>query len=1040
MTASFLLPLCAHAVNVDWDGNGDANASGTWETDANWTGDGKPTASDNARLLDVTSGTREVTISDGSPQTINKLTITQTTVGAVNVLNLDDDLTISGNTTPFAITASAGQGSIVTNIAAGKTLLATWTGGVQNITNFGGTLNLNAGSIFRLEGDSFINTPKFDGPINVSGAGAELVFKAGSYGTVNVTFNGAIVLSGVGTTFNTRALTSADAVTGIGGSNSFNGNDGSGNAINLGVGTQFSISADGSNSFTKAVVLAGTDGVNSGAIFNLGVGVGTGARTQTFQDNLTLGAGSLLNILQSGNGPAVVLEATTTMASGSTLVIGANERAGGFSLTNNGILTMDDSAVKLDNAHTSASGTNNSSTGRNFKNTGTWTMQNASTVAFISSTGKNTSGFGIGSNNENSGTLNVESGSQLGFLNLFNTGTLNLGSSTANVSDATVNLGSPDDTFGDVTLTNGLTAPLPTSSDAAGTIHVLGNAYLGRIAGSGKTTLNNGSATSTGSLIEVGDTTTPTTFTVSNNSQETTNFAGNTITLNPNGALVLQYKDAQGTNLFTNAGILNSDNGDLIFDNAGSGFNNPGNNNIGRRFANSGTMTLENNSNLDFISSTGKAVSGFGIGQNNENTGTINLKSGSTLAFDGLFSTGVLNLGSSTAGVSDATVYLGSPSNTFQFISLNNGQTAPTPTSVDGAGTINILGDTWLGRTTDANGTVTLNNGTATSVGSAIMIGDGTVPVTFTVSNQNVAINNFAGNTIDLKANATLLLRSTAIYSTTGNVALINDGTFTHAGTVLMQGTFNGTRNLTTSSTGTYRISGSSAVIESLEAAAGTQTTNVASVGFSVAGLLTGATSYDKLTYTNSTNNPGKDTLELTMSGGEITPGNGTNGSGVSSIGTLEFVNTNITLSGATKLSFDIGGLGNDDAPLDVEFNPVLTFDYILTNSTFSIGSDAVLDIRMANNGFVTPSEQSYLLVDSTNGGPSSFTGTFSTLLFEGVAVTDQYTVAYTSSGLLVTLAAGLGNSAPIPEPSSVVMLAGLGVIAFAGLRRRQRV
>src|SRR4051812_42590597 len=104
-----LFPALLVAATVTWDGNGDSNTSGLWEATSpdNWSITGIPGAADNARLLDVTTGTRIITIS--TAQTINQLTLAQSTAGATNTLQINQNLTVSGNAAPFVITPSAGQ-------------------------------------------------------------------------------------------------------------------------------------------------------------------------------------------------------------------------------------------------------------------------------------------------------------------------------------------------------------------------------------------------------------------------------------------------------------------------------------------------------------------------------------------------------------------------------------------------------------------------------------------------------------------------------------------------------------------------------------------------------------------------------------------------------------------------------------------------------------------------------------------------------------------------------------------------------------------
>lgn len=1019
-----LLVSSAFAAPVTWDGDTNPNASGTWETSDNWNPNGVPGVSDNAQLLDVTTGTRTVTISNGSPQTINKLTITQTTVGAFNVLRLDDDLTISlsGFNTPFAIAATAGQDSIVTHIAANKTLRATNSTAGMTGTLFAGTLNLGAGSTFRVEAlgatSDLIGTT-LGGPINVTGAGASIILQAGRF-VQNPIFNGAITLTNVSSTLTLSSLNGLGAPAAVGGSITFNGDDGAGNAVNLGTGTEFIFtSLPSTYNFTNRVNLAALAGPDAGGKITLGVlSGGSGTQTVNFTGGLVMGAGAESTF----RGPivAVTLAGTSSMGTGAAIAIASDNAQGAWNLTNAGTFTMDGATVTFDWAAASNNNPSNATIGRRFVNTGTWTLKNAASIAFISSTARPVNGgFGLGMNNENSGTFNLESGSNIGFLTFFNTGTLNLGSSTSGVSDATVILGSPNDTFSNITLTNGLTAPLPTVSVAdAGTLNVLGNTYLGRTVGNNHTiTLNNGAADSTGSLINVGDSTTPTTFTVANSTVEIANFAGNTFTLNPNSTLVLKYDGAGSTARLTNAGTMTLDNADLSFDYAAAS-SNTGNANIGRRFVNSGTMTLENGSNLAFITTTSRPTSGFGVGTNNENSGTLDLKSGSTVGLESLFNTGTLNLGSSTLGVSDASVYLGSPNNTFGTVRLVNGLTAPTPTSINGAGTINILGDTVLGRTAVGGTSTALENGSATSTGSILNIGDGATPVRFTIAGNAVSVTNFTSNSLNIRNGGTLLLQSLINTNANGNVSLTNSGNLTHSGTLQMRGAFNGTRSITTNAGGTYQVSGTNAIIEALPRFAVSDTGNVANTTFTVAGMLIGSTSTDKLTYINSTGNAARSTVTIAVTDGEIAPGNGSNGAGISSVGKLELANFNVTTSGAAKLTFDIGGTTASNL-----------FDSIsLTGSggIFTLaGSNDTLDIWIVN-GFTDLAPQTYLIV-----GANSRAGTFDTLLYNGAALTNQYTVNYLSNGIEITLAA------VIPEPSSsALLLIGMGVLAAIRARK----
>ncbi len=93
-----LLGLTGWAQTIrTWDGGGNANTSGSWQTGANWSNDTKPAAGEAASLPDVTSGTR--TVSNDAPETIHHLRMTQNTATATNVLQLNANLTIASQTT-----------------------------------------------------------------------------------------------------------------------------------------------------------------------------------------------------------------------------------------------------------------------------------------------------------------------------------------------------------------------------------------------------------------------------------------------------------------------------------------------------------------------------------------------------------------------------------------------------------------------------------------------------------------------------------------------------------------------------------------------------------------------------------------------------------------------------------------------------------------------------------------------------------------------------------------------------------------------------
>jgi|GEM_PF-2947386 len=500
---------------------------------------------------------------------------------------------------------------------------------------------------------------------------------------------------------------------------------------------------------------------------------------------------------------------------------------------------------------------------------------------------------------------------------------------------------------------------------------------------------------------------------------------GGTSTLAAGSELRLQYTGGTGSVAFTQSGTLTMDGAALRFDFAASG----NNTNTARGFNNSGTWTLKENASSLFVSSTGRATSAYAIGRYNDNSGTIRVESGSRLEFEGLYNVGTLVLGSATEGTGDARVYLASPNDTFTNTRLANGGVTSSGTAGN-AGTIRVLGDAWLGRQTPTTlgpgsySTLTLDNGTATTTGSLIEVGDAVVATILSLANNDVVVNNFAGNDLRINENATLALRSTYAISgqsTPGSAILTNDGTLLHAGKLQIQG--NGlsasgiripTRSVTTSATGTYRISGENAVLEALPSYNGG---SVAETTFSVQGALSGATAADTLTYLNSTGQAGHDTLTVTIGGGNIAPGNGTGGDGLSSIGRLEFENIAFTLSDTATLSFDIGGTTESGL-----------FDSLYLGGTgagLALGSGSVLDIRLVND--FEADGQEYLLIE-TGGLPE---GEFATLLLNGEAAGNRYQVDYFANGISITFAAA------IPEPSTGCL--GIGALALGWMMRRRR-
>ncbi|MGE9290170.1 MAG: beta strand repeat-containing protein [Puniceicoccales bacterium] len=814
--AFFASWLPSFSLDVAWDGDGDSSSSGDWDVGANWDGDSTPGSGDNAQLLNVTGGTRTVTVTDGNPQTITMLTMEQTSLGAYNILTLEDDLTISGSSagslTVLDLDPLAGSDSLVLNIGDGATLLLENTGTDSSSSLnpfFSGTLNLGENSTYRAQAiggaDSDIHDGVFfSGPVNATGSGAEIQYVAsrgwiGGSSPAGNFIDGPISVAGAGASLAIRALQwtgSSLVVSSFNGGLHFRGDDGAGNAVAVGAGGRLDI-----------------------------VGLGS---TFVFHENL-------------------LLEEETLDDAG-------------------GIIYLGDS----------------SSTNR------------TTTVDFIN-------GF------------ELESGSVL---------------------------------------------------------QVVGGSIEANVDG--------------------------------------------TLLANEGSEILLQFVGSQGNLDFINEGDFVMEGSTLNFDWAATANNSPG----GRRgFDNLGTWTLRNGASIAFISSTGRPVDGgFNVGKQNQNSGTFSVESGSNVGFANFFNTGTMNLGSSVAGASEATVFLGSPENTIRTIDLNNGETSA---GLAGAGFINILGDTYLGRSVDYNSTTSLNNGTATSTGSQINVGDGTTPLTFSVANRNVYLTNYEGNEIRVRANSNLLLTSTGLAGNFGNIYLRNYGLLVHEGRIQIQSNLWGDRHFITGGEGVYQVQGTDAVLDAMPG--NDSGSNVKAIEFIMFGGMSGSSDSDKLTYVNSSGRSSDTYLAIDSRGGSITPGNGSGGAGVSSIGSFELVDVNVTLSVASMLVFDIGG--TEESGLYDSL--LLSLNTAGSGGLLDLGTDSVLDIQMVN-GFLPGMSETYEIVSA-----EGITGTFGSLLYNGAALDGEYTVSYLADTIEITLNA-------VPEPSSFAVL--LGCVAGGlclGRRRR---
>lgn len=368
------------------------------------------------------------------------------------------------------------------------------------------------------------------------------------------------------------------------------------------------------------------------------------------------------------------------------------------------------------------------------------------------------------------------------------------------------------------------------------------------------------------------------------------NLDGN-ILMGSGSTLQINQYSSQGQQILSNAGILSMDAAHVIYD-----WTALTNNNGVRKFNNSGEWTMENGSALTFTSSAGRPLAGFGNMQNNTNSGTLRVLSNSTMQFESIINTGTLELGSGSI------VSLQDPSSYSSTTSINN--------STDGI--VTISGNSTLGSAVEG-GSVAVNNGVSGSTGGLITVGNGVDPTTWDiVEGKGITVNNNTGNTLTVNSGSTLLLRTfddgsphsynyrpTKLNNTGGTVNLVGRISFqpNHAppGELPERVVVN---------TGVFNVSGNTPSIE--------RNANTATVYFQTefqnnsGGSLQGD---GVLSYVNSTTRTDRNIETMLVSNsGAIEPGNGSNGSGLTSVGDLTLANTNVVFASGGTMLFDIGG------------------------------------------------------------------------------------------------------------------------------------
>jgi hypothetical protein len=157
--AVFLAAMAAaHAATYNWVGpTGDSDVGGVWSSTVSWgpSGTKSPAAGGDVGVLgDVTTGTRTI-IYDINGGYVSTIQFNQTTAGAVNLLDIQKNLTVSN---PFVIGATAGSAQVA--VESGATLTfgqggTIGTNGVLSLYNPGsseGSVTTNSGYVLTVAG------------------------------------------------------------------------------------------------------------------------------------------------------------------------------------------------------------------------------------------------------------------------------------------------------------------------------------------------------------------------------------------------------------------------------------------------------------------------------------------------------------------------------------------------------------------------------------------------------------------------------------------------------------------------------------------------------------------------------------------------------------------------------------------------------------------------------------------------------------------------------------------------------------------------
>jgi len=414
------------------------------------------------------------------------------------------------------------------------------------------------------------------------------------------------------------------------------------------------------------------------------------------------------------------------------------------------------------------------------------------------------------------------------------------------------------------------------------------------------------------------------------------------------------------------------------------------------------TQTTTGATNILSIASGGTLNLGGGQTWAAATAGTSQVDLGGIVDFTG-FSSGNVNINNTLNFTADGA--------TLKSSNTNAPSSSGTGFGFNGTVTVDV-GST---HTATIAYTQTRNMYVAFGTTSTLSITTGTLEFSSALYNSSPGVSVTVNGATTIAAGAGLKLTSDSGNNAGGGSSGVlftnsSTGTLSQAGTITTNGRGSGGANTLTNS-GTWKVNGTGAIIEKLRSTSASPTF-VNSSG----AIFTGATAADKIDFNHTT--AGTD-IAFTNSG-IIAAGNGSNGSGLTSVGTLTLVDFAVTNSVTTSsLVFDLGGTTAGQ------------FDVLALQSGSMNLTNATLAINLVN-GFTPSTSSSWNIL--TSDVPASVTGSFVGLTING-SPDANYSFAYNSSTGIGTLSY---TAASIPEPSAATALLGLSGLAWTLVRRRR--